>query len=80
MNLKRKILKITISLLYGFITTNLLFCDVMHNDIHKGNWKIKIDDQRIDIYNTHLDAGNSSVDIATREKQISHIVYYILIV
>ena len=40
--------------------------------------KIKIDDQRIDIYNTHLDAGNSSVDIATREKQISHIVNYIL--
>ena len=30
-----------ISLLYGFITTNQLFCDVMHNDIHKGNWKVR---------------------------------------
>ena len=40
--------------------------------------KIKVNNQRIDIYNTHLDAGNSSVDIATREKQISHIVNYIL--
>ena len=30
-----------ISLLYGFITTNQLFCDVMHNDIHKANWKVE---------------------------------------
>jgi len=38
--------KIT-SLLFGFISTNQLFDDVMHNDIHKANWKVrKINDDR----------------------------------
>ena len=32
----------------------------------------------IDLYNTHLDAGNSSADINARENQISHIVDYVL--
>ena len=40
--------------------------------------KIKINNQRIDIYNTHLDAGNSNADINTRDNQISHIADYIL--
>lgn len=30
-----------ISLLYGFISSNQLFYDIMHNDIHKANWKIR---------------------------------------
>lgn len=30
-----------ISLLYGFISSNQLFDDIMHNDIHKANWKVK---------------------------------------
>jgi len=30
-----------ISLLYGFISENQLFHDIMHNDIHKANWKIR---------------------------------------
>ena len=36
-----------VSLLFGFISTNQLFDDVMHNDIHKANWKVrKINDDR----------------------------------
>jgi len=36
-----------ISLLYGFITSNQLFYDIMHNDIHKANWKVrKINEDR----------------------------------
>lgn len=30
-----------ISLLYGFISGNQLFDDIMHNDIHKANWKVR---------------------------------------
>jgi len=30
-----------ISLLHGFISTNQLFDDIMHNDIHKANWKVR---------------------------------------
>ena len=30
-----------ISILYGFISSNQLFYDIMHNDIHKANWKIR---------------------------------------
>jgi predicted unusual protein kinase regulating ubiquinone biosynthesis (AarF/ABC1/UbiB family) len=30
-----------ITLLYGFLSTNQLFDDVMHNDIHKANWKVQ---------------------------------------
>ena len=36
-----------ISLLYGFVSTNQLFDDIMHNDIHKANWKVrKINEDR----------------------------------
>ena len=30
-----------ITLLYGFIMSNQLFYDVLHNDIHKANWKVR---------------------------------------
>jgi len=30
-----------ISLLYGFISSNQLFYDILHNDIHKANWKVR---------------------------------------
>ena len=30
-----------ISLLYGFITSNQLLYDIIHNDIHKANWKVR---------------------------------------
>jgi len=30
-----------ISLLYGFISSDQLFYDIMHNDIHKANWKVR---------------------------------------
>ena len=30
-----------ISLLYGFISSNQLLYDIMHNDIHKANWKVR---------------------------------------
>ena len=30
-----------ISLLYGFVSSNQLFDDIMHNDIHKANWKVR---------------------------------------
>jgi hypothetical protein len=36
-----------ITLLFGFISSNQLFDDIMHNDIHKANWKIrKVDENR----------------------------------
>ena len=36
-----------ISLLYGFIMSNQLFYDVLHNDVHKANWKVRrIDENR----------------------------------
>jgi len=36
-----------ISILYGFISSNQLFHDIMHNDIHKANWKVrKINEDR----------------------------------
>ena len=39
-----------ISLLYGFISENQLFHDIMHNDIHKANWKVrKLDGDRYSI-------------------------------
>lgn len=30
-----------ISLLYGFIMSNQMFYDLLHNDIHKANWKVR---------------------------------------
>ena len=30
-----------ISVLYGFIMSNQLFYDILHNDIHKANWKVR---------------------------------------
>ena len=38
---------------------------------------IKIDNGRVDIYNTHLDAGDSKKDINTRNKQIQNLIDYI---
>ena len=39
-----------ISLLYGFISENQLFHDIIHNDLHKANWKVrKLDDDRYSI-------------------------------
>jgi predicted unusual protein kinase regulating ubiquinone biosynthesis (AarF/ABC1/UbiB family) len=36
-----------ISLLFGFLSSNQLFDDIMHNDIHKANWKVrKINEDR----------------------------------
>lgn len=36
-----------IYLIYGFITSNQAFFDICHNDLHKGNWKIrKLDDNQ----------------------------------
>ena len=41
--MKKKI----IYLIYGFITSNQTFFDICHNDLHKGNWKIrKIDESQ----------------------------------
>ena len=34
-----------ITLLYGFIQSNQLFYDVLHNDIHKANWKVRVIDE-----------------------------------
>lgn len=34
-----------ITLLYGFIQSNQLFYDVLHNDIHKANWKVRAIDE-----------------------------------
>jgi hypothetical protein len=39
--------------------------------------KIKIDNQILDFYNTHLDAGNSKSDFIVRELQIKHLLNYI---
>jgi len=39
-----------VSLLYGFIMSNQLFYDILHNDIHKANWKVrKVDENRFAI-------------------------------
>ena len=40
--------------------------------------QIEVDGRRVDIYNTHLDAGSARSDISSREEQISHIINYIL--
>ena len=39
-----------VSLLFGFVATSQLFCDLIHNDIHKANWKVRqIDENRYSI-------------------------------
>ena len=39
--------------------------------------QIEIDNNLIDVYNTHLDAGNSESDYSVRESQIYHLIDYI---
>ena len=39
--------------------------------------KIKIDNQILELFNTHLDAGSSKSDISVRELQLNHIIKYI---
>lgn len=38
---------------------------------------IEIDGEVVDLYNTHLDAGNTIEDISVRKKQIEHLTEYI---
>ena len=39
-----------ITLLYGFIMSNQMFYDLLHNDIHKANWKVRqIDENKFAI-------------------------------
>ena len=35
-----------ISLLYGFVSSGQLFYDIIHNDIHKANWKVRTIDNK----------------------------------
>jgi len=35
-----------ISLLYGFVSSGQLFYEIMHNDIHKANWKVRTIDNK----------------------------------
>ena len=39
--------------------------------------KVHLNGKRLDLYNTHLDAGNSKIDMSARESQIRHIASYI---
>ena len=39
--------------------------------------KVQLDGKRLDLYNTHLDAGNSKIDKSARKSQIKHIASYI---
>ena len=39
--------------------------------------KVKIDNQILELYNTHLDAGNSKSDISVRKLQLNHLIKYI---
>ena len=39
--------------------------------------QIRVDNQRLDIYNTHLDSGNRKSDYSVRETQIYHLLDYI---
>jgi len=39
--------------------------------------KVHLDGKRLDLYNTHLDAGGSKLDVSARKSQIKHIASYI---
>ena len=62
-----------VSLLFGFISTNQLFDDVMHNDIHKANWKVrKINDDR---YSMVVYDFGFCYQKQCKDRQIIHIMH-----